>query len=61
MTPRQSAFPPVLHAELAGQQAALQREVQEEAGARCGQLVIKLRLRNLLFGLGAPPMTSVPI
>lgn len=61
MTPRQSALPPVLDEEFAGQKAALQREVQEEAGARRGQLVIKLRLRNLLFRLGAPPMASVRI
>lgn len=61
VTPHNSALPPVFDAEPAGQQAALQREVQEETGARRGQLVIKLRLRNLLFRLDAPPMTSVPV
>lgn len=61
VTPCQSAFLPVLDTKLAGQQAILQREVQEEAGARCGQLVIKLWLRNLLFCLGAPPMAPVPV
>lgn len=61
MAPCQSALSPVLNAKLAGQQAALQREVQEEAGARCGQLVIKLCLGNLLVCLGAPPMAPVPV
>lgn len=41
--PGQAAFLPVLHPELSRQQAALQREVQQEVVAWRGQLVEELR------------------
>ena len=42
VAPGQAAPPPVLHPELPGQQAPLQRQVEQQGGARCGQLVEEL-------------------
>lgn len=42
VAPGQAAPLPVLHPELPGQQASLQRQVQQEVVARRGQLVEEL-------------------
>lgn len=41
-TPSQAASLPVLHPELPGQQASLQRQVEQELVLRCGELVEEL-------------------
>ena len=46
VAPGQTAPPPVLHPELTGQQPPLQCQVEQEGGARCGQLVEELRGRQ---------------
>lgn len=53
VAPCHPATAPVLHAELAGQQPRLQRQVEQETAVLCGQLVVQLRVvsATLVSGL----------